>query len=71
MPHDAKHAVGDAMTLDCVAGPSLGVHGAVGPAQPTAAKDLARMLDGTVLCGLRGALWKWKMNPSMGTAACR
>ena len=50
MAHDAEDAVGDAVALDRVAGSGLGVDGAVGPAQPTAAKDLARMFgrDGLV-----------------------
>jgi hypothetical protein len=42
--HDAKHGVRDAVALDRVACAGFGMHGAVGPAQPTAAEDLARVL---------------------------
>ncbi len=42
--HDAEHAVRDAVTQDCIAAAGLGVDGSVGPAQPTTAEDLARVL---------------------------
>ena len=47
---DTKSRLIKTDTLDRVAGSGLGVDGAVGPAQSTAAEDLARMLgrDGLV-----------------------
>ena len=44
MAHDAEHAVGDAVALDRVAGADLGIDGAGGAAQPTAAEGFARVL---------------------------
>ena len=55
--HDAKDAVGDAVTLDGVANAGLGVDGTVGRAQPTAAEGFARVFgrDGLVRLARRAA----------------